>query len=105
MRFCIFKVTVEEMSVPHAPLNLDDPVGSFGKTGGGIMTNRMRSECNVQTAQMRSAIDLMFAVIIASAKTKEEEERKAAWHAAHPDPGAVPLCRPPHKMTARDGCQ
>jgi hypothetical protein len=40
-----------------------------------------------------------------STQTDPEEQRKAAWHAAHPDPGAIPLCRPPHKMTARDGCQ
>lgn len=38
---------------------------------------------------------------------KEEEERKvrARLEKGYIDPGAVSLCRPPHHMTARDGCQ
>jgi hypothetical protein len=32
-----------------------------------------------------------------------EEATKAAVH--HNDPGAIALCPPPHRMTAKDGCR
>jgi hypothetical protein len=50
-------------------------------------------------------VDMVICQAIGTTTHSFQEAQIEARRRAHLDPGAIPLCPPPHKMTARDGCR
>ena len=71
------------------------------------LTGEEREACDPLIRKLRASWEESDRRKAAEKATRDAEEAERQRRAAmpHNDPGAISLCRPPHKMTERDGCQ